>query len=106
MPRPQHPSVPQPMDPRALDEAIARACTMQKSRPTRVLDAARDYVRRVWPPVPLPLTVKSKGKGPDAGKGCYLPGWQNLRLTEAQVEQYFAGPANVGVILGNGLVDI
>jgi putative DNA primase/helicase len=94
------------MDSRELDEKITRACTMQRSRPTLVLDAARDYVRREWAPVPLPLTVKSKGKDPDAGKGCYLNGWPTLRITEAQVEQYFSGPVNVGVVLGNGLVDI
>jgi putative DNA primase/helicase len=94
------------MDTRALDEAIERACTMQRSRPTLVLDAARDYVERGLRPVPLPLTVKSKGKDPDAGKGCYLNGWPTLRITETQIAQYFSGPVNVGVVLGNGLVDI
>jgi hypothetical protein len=47
------------MDKVSLDMAIERACAMRSSRPWEVLDAARDYVRRGWRPVPLPLTVKS-----------------------------------------------
>jgi hypothetical protein len=101
-----HPSVPQRMSMRELDEAIERACAMRRSRSSEVLEAARDYVGRGWRPVPLPLTVKSKGKDPDAGKGCYLPNWPTLRITGAQTPLYFSGPVNVGVVLGNGLVDI
>jgi putative DNA primase/helicase len=94
------------MDTRLLDEAIARACAMWRAHPILVPNAARDYIRRGFRPVPLPLTVKSKGKDPDAGKGCYLSGWPRLRITETQVEQYFSGPVNVGVVVGNGLVDV
>ena len=106
MARPQHPSVPQRMSAVELDLKIEHACAMWRADPTLVPNAARDYIRRSLRPVPLPLTVKSKGKDPDAGKGCYLPGWPTLRITEAQVEQYFSGPVNVGVILGSGQVDI
>ena len=104
-----HPSVSAPMDTRALDEPIDRACTKQRSRPTLVLGAARDYVRRGFSPVPLSLTLKSKGKDPNAGKACYLNGWPSLRITtETQIVQYFSGPVNVGAILGSvsKLVDI
>jgi hypothetical protein len=94
------------MDSRELDEKIERACAMWKDDPTLVQNAARDYIRRGWRPVPLPLTFKSKGKDPDAGKGCNLSGWQDLCITEAQVEQYFSGTMNVGIVLGNGLDDV
>ena len=57
------------------------------------------YLHRGWQPVPVPY----RQKGP-----C-LPGWQNLRLTEATLPRYFAGPMNIGVQLGSpsgGLADI
>lgn len=69
------------------------------ARPKTPLDAARDYVRRGWSVVPVPF----KRKRP------VLKGWEQLRLTEADLEQYFDQPANIGLILGEPsgwLVDV
>ena len=64
------------------------------------IDTAINYHRRNWSPVPVPF----KAKGP------LLEGWQNLRLTEADLPRYFNGhPQNIGILLGDpsgGLIDI
>ncbi len=63
------------------------------------LEAALDYRRRDWMPVP----VYPKEKRP-IGEG-----WQNLRLDESNIPQHFNDGQNVGVLLGEpsgGLVDI
>lgn len=63
------------------------------------LDAAREYVRRGWCVVPIPF----KQKRP------VIKEWEQLRLTEPQLEQYFDQPANLGLILGKpsgNLVDV
>ncbi len=63
------------------------------------LEAAHDYLSRGWMPVPVPLSSKAP----------VLSGWQHLRLEQADLPQYFADAANIGLLLGNasaGLVDI
>ncbi|MCA8985825.1 MAG: bifunctional DNA primase/polymerase [Planctomycetaceae bacterium] len=63
------------------------------------LEAAREYVRRGWRVVPIPF----KQKRP------VLKEWEQLRLTEPQLKQYFDQPANLGLILGEPsghLVDV
>lgn len=63
------------------------------------LDAAREYVRRGWCVVPIPF----KQKRP------VIKGWEQLRLTDADLAEYFDQPANIGLILGepsSGLVDV
>ncbi len=63
------------------------------------LEAAREYVRRGWCVVPIPF----KQKRP------VIKEWEQLRLTEPQLEQYFDQPANLGLILGQPsghLVDV
>ena len=63
------------------------------------LDAAREYVRRGWCVVPIPY----KQKRP------VLKEWEQLRLSESDLDQYFDQPANVGLILGEpsgNLVDV
>jgi hypothetical protein len=54
------------------------------------LEAAREYVRRGWCVVPIPYKRKR----------AVLDDWTNLRLTEADLPQYFDQPANIGIILG------
>lgn len=63
------------------------------------LEAARAYVRRGWCVVPIPY--KSK-------RAVYKE-WEQLRLTESELDKYFDQPANIGLILGapsGGLVDV
>src|SRR6516162_9154786 len=57
---------------------------------------ALDYTRRGWPVVPVPL----REKGPR------ILDWQKLRITPEMVPSYFTEPSNIGVILGDGLVDV
>jgi hypothetical protein len=57
------------------------------------------YIHRGCVPVPIP----AREKGPR------IPGWQNLRITEANAPRYFNGKCNIGIILGEasgGLIDI
>lgn len=63
------------------------------------LEAARAYVRRGWSVVPVPF----KQKRP------VLKEWEQLRLTETDLTEYFDQPANIGLILGEPsgwLVDV
>jgi hypothetical protein len=64
------------------------------------LDAARRYTAEGWRVIPVP-----HGK-----KAPILEGWQNLRLTEADLPQYFNGGAqNIGVLDGapsGGAIDV
>ena len=54
-------------------------------------DAALDYARRGWAPVPIPHGEKNPN----------LRGWQNLRIGPAEVPRQFNGrPQNIGVVLG------
>jgi hypothetical protein len=64
-------------------------------------EAAAEYVRRGFAPVPVPHREKRPT----------LPEWQKLRLTLADIPQYFNGrEQNIGLILGigpgGGLVDV
>lgn len=64
-----------------------------------VKDAARDYLRRGWSPVPVPLREKNPG----------FAGWQRFTMTADQVDDVFGEPKNIGLLLGDpsgGLVDI
>ena len=64
-----------------------------------VLSAARSYTARGLFVVPIPA----------GSKGCRLKGWQNLRLTDADLPSAFRAGSNVGVILGEPsgwLVDV
>ena len=73
--------------------------TQTEMRSTVPLEAAREYVRRGWSVVPVPF----KQKRP------VLKEWEQLRLAETDLDQYFNQPANVGLILGEpsqGLVDV
>jgi hypothetical protein len=61
--------------------------------------AAREYIERGWRVVPVPRGQK----GPD------LPDWQKRRITADEVDEWFAGECNVGVLLGEasgGLADV
>jgi hypothetical protein len=63
------------------------------------LDAAGDYVRRGWAPVPIPA----------GQKGPKLPVWGKLQLGAEDLPRHFGGGSNIGVILGprsGELVDI
>lgn len=64
-----------------------------------LLDAARAYRQRGWMPIPIP----SGQKGPR------LKGWQNLRIDEPDLPQYFNCVGNIGLLLGEPsgwLVDV
>ncbi len=64
------------------------------------LATALAYLRRGWQPIPIAHRSKNPNK----------KGWENLRLTESELPNYFNGaPQNIGVLLGsasNGLTDI
>jgi putative DNA primase/helicase len=58
--------------------------------------AAREFLRWGWVPIPVPFREKAP----------VLPGWQTLRLTDADVGLYFnGGPQNIGLLLG-ALADV
>lgn len=62
--------------------------------PPQILDTALDYTRRGW--AVIPIAHRSKHPGSLLGDG-----WQNTRLTEAELPRHFNGqPRNIGVILG------
>lgn len=66
--------------------------------PTR-LDAARNYLRQGYVPVPVPARQKSPA----------LKCWNALRLGEHELDDHFAGVGNIGLLLGspsNNLVDV
>lgn len=63
------------------------------------IDAARDYVRRGWAPVPIPRGSKQPLR----------KGWPQLRFDEAEIARAFEEDGNVGLILGEAsgwLVDV
>ena len=65
-----------------------------------ILKIAQDYCRHGWAVVPIPYKTKSP----------LIKGWQNLRLTDADIPNHFNGqPQNIGVLLGEPsgwLVDV
>lgn len=64
-----------------------------------VNNAAREYIGRGWSVVPVPAGEK----GPN------LRGWQNLRITPDEVDEWFVGGSNIGLQLGEpggGLADV
>ena len=66
---------------------------------SELLEAARNYLRCGWMPVYVPPGVK----GPNR------PGWEKLRLTEADLTRHFNRAGNIGIVLGEasgGLVDV
>jgi hypothetical protein len=60
------------------------------------LDAAREYLKRGWRPVPIPL----------GEKGPRIPGWVNLVLSEADLAGYFQSGGNIGIILGGASCEV
>ncbi len=63
------------------------------------LEAAREYVRRGWCIVPIPYKQK----------GAVIQAWEQLRLTDQELPQYFDQPANIGIAVGEPsqwLVDV
>lgn len=54
------------------------------------LEAARQLIQRGRRVIPIPLGAKAPA----------LANWTDLRLTEADCEQYFTEPCNLGLILG------
>jgi hypothetical protein len=65
-----------------------------------ILEAARNYLKRGWQPIPVPFQSKKP----------VLKDWPNLRVTEVDFAKHFAGGLqNIGLLLGepsNGLVDV
>lgn len=57
---------------------------------TKNMEAAREYTRRGWCVIPIPLGQKAPR----------LPNWQNTKLTEAELPLHFPGESNIGVLLG------
>src|SRR3990172_3654849 len=63
------------------------------------LDAAREYLRRGWSPIPIPRGEKKPA----------LAEWQNLRLGEGDLLAHFGDGSNIGVLTGTpsgDLIDI
>ena len=68
-------------------------------RKPSAITIARDYVRRGWKPVPVPVNKKN----PTTTE------WQKTEITLANVEQHFNRWKNIGVQFGQvsgGLVDV
>ena len=61
--------------------------------------AARELLRRGGIPIPVPARQKAPN----------LPGWQHLKVNEADIPRWFEGEGNIGLLLGEpsgGLVDV
>ena len=72
-------------------------CCSDANRTT--VAAASRYFYRGWMPVPVPA----------GAKGPVIKSWQRLRFAEAELAEHFAGPGNLGLILGEPsgwLVDV
>lgn len=70
---------------------------MTQSEQSQTAVAARCYIERGWFPVPLPPRAKRP----------LIDGWQELRLTLADVPKYFSNGANLGINLGaSDLADV
>jgi hypothetical protein len=82
---------------RSTSEDIAGS---NPTAPSNPITAARNYSKRGWVPIPIPLREKAPR----------LRDWPKLRLTEQDLPAHFGGrPQNVGVLLGEpsgGLVDV
>src|SRR4051794_35149778 len=65
---------------------------MEDTTTTPVLEAARAYTARNWRVIPVPYRGKNPG----------FRGWQQARLSEANLPRIFGGdqPRNLGVLLG------
>jgi hypothetical protein len=64
-----------------------------------VNSAAREYIGRGWSVVPVPRGQKALN----------IPEWQELSLTADQVDEWFVGESNIGILLGEssgGLADV
>jgi hypothetical protein len=62
-------------------------------------ERAHGYIRLGYSPVPIPARTKAPT----------IRDWPGLRITEAEVANYFSGDSNIGIILGEasgGLVDL
>src|SRR5262245_9159029 len=63
------------------------------------VDWAACYIDQGYAPIPIPLGEKNPNKR----------GWQKLRVGRGEVEKYFAGAGNIGLVTGNassGLIDV
>lgn len=68
-------------------------------KPKDTLTAAIELTQAGTRVVPVPF----------GQKGCFLKGWQNLRLGESDLATHFSGQSNLGILLGEpsgGLVDV
>lgn len=66
---------------------------------TGLTNIARRWTREGFIVIPVPLGTKKPA----------LLDWQNLRITEREVDRYFAQPCNLGLLLGEpsrGVIDI
>src|SRR5690349_12593911 len=61
-----------------------------------VSEAARTYIKLGFRPIPLHPFEKAPK----------TPGWPELVIKTEEVDTYFADGDNIGVVLGQGLVDI
>jgi hypothetical protein len=64
-----------------------------------VQEAARDYLRKGWYPLPIPKGQKNPN----------LNGWPKFRVTETEIPNHFSNEQNIGLILGEaseGLTDV
>jgi putative DNA primase/helicase len=76
-----------------------KTVTKPKAKKDSLTNAVRKYIRSGYAPVPIP-----GGK-----KAPTIRGWQKLRLSEAEIFEYFQATNNLGLLLGkpsSGLVDI
>lgn len=74
---------------------------MESTTRTRLdaVEAAREYLRRGW--MPVPVHAREKRPVPDA--------WQRFRVSEAEVPRHFSPGCNTGLLLGEPsgwLVDV
>src|ERR1700675_2381129 len=67
------------------------------SHSRRLRKAARRFLKKGWRIVPVP----PKEKAPKT------KGWQNLRIKESEIDEYFHHDSNIGLLTGHGgLTDV
>jgi len=82
-----------------LDQLDTAQRSDVRPTPQDTLAAALEYTGRGWVVVPVPRAAKAPR----------MPAWQNLRIPECELGQYFSNGGNIGILLGHpsgGLIDI
>lgn len=82
-------SQPHPLK-RSVKKRLRKDLAKQGLAPASIREAAREYKRRGWQPIPL-----LPGK-----KVTFDKGWTHSHITEDEIDERFAPDANIGVLMG------